>query len=329
MISAGMGPIDRKVWISSRFGDEINVSIASPDPEDLPILSQSIIENLDLIEKIETDTAKEINYSRIFKGKDSYDYGVIFELYDYFKKKWQITKFGREKYTLDWGIELWSYSNIEKFLSAAHRRGVQSMEIYWAGGYLQGYSATLRLDKKSAFVEISGFDENIIKESMDHIKKKLRLEKAKFLIDRSAFIAHRFDRRGREISVTIEKLLESMDFRIVSGEEFSVERVSEKIKNRIRQQSVFVIIHSKPSDDSATSEISQWLVQEATFALAQEKPIFMFVEKGIEPIPGLQGDMEFIRFDMEDLSKALIQFINGIKEYVILPPEYPKYKQKL
>jgi hypothetical protein len=50
------------------------------------------------------------------------------------------------------------------------------------------------------------------------------------------------------------------------------------------------------------------VIQEAGYAIAERKELVFLVEKGIRPIPQLQGDLEEIRFDRKNLSKAYINF---------------------
>lgn len=105
-----------------------------------------------------------------------------------------------------------------------------------------------------------------------------------------------------------------------SAEPAEAERVSEKVQRLIRDADVFVGFFTKKypvycenGPLAETAELSSppvkwlppsWVLQESGCAVAFGRKLIFFKEVGVE-IPELQGDLEFIEFDSNDLTEAL------------------------
>ena len=131
------------------------------------------------------------------------------------------------------------------------------------------------------------------------------------------FIGHSFDDRD---SVVISKFLEFFrsreELEIVTGEKVQNRSVAEKVRDRISQSDAFAGIFTcdkeiktgkaflSKRNDYATSN---WVIQESGFALGQDKPTILIVEKGIHRFPELQGDLELIYFNRKDLEEPFVK----------------------
>jgi hypothetical protein len=73
----------------------------------------------------------------------------------------------------------------------------------------------------------------------------------------------------------------------------------------------------------------QWVIEEIAVALANDKPIFVIREKGVDPQNGIAGDRQ--RHEFDDKSTAYVEvakFISNTKSkfafktFMLLPPEF-------
>jgi len=137
----------------------------------------------------------------------------------------------------------------------------------------------------------------------------------------SAFIARSFDDSDSPKIDPILKFLDSFrsnGFICETAERAEVESVSKKVRGIIDECQVFVGILTKrypvydlgPRFRAAFAVILNqltpskwtpplWVMQECGYALRGEKKLVLFLETGVE-IPGLQGDLEYIRYDPTD-----------------------------
>jgi len=98
-----------------------------------------------------------------------------------------------------------------------------------------------------------------------------------------------------------------LGFEVATGEGFSPERVSTKVKRRLTAQEIVVVIISARHDIT-------WLTQETTGASFADKPLIVLVEEGAEFKPGILGDLEYIKFPSTNISSAFIPITEGLRE---------------
>jgi hypothetical protein len=103
------------------------------------------------------------------------------------------------------------------------------------------------------------------------------------------------------------KFLSLLQFEVSTGEGFSPERISKKVKQRLTSQEVVIVIVSKKGDIT-------WLIQEATGAAFVEKPLILLIEKGVEFKAGILGDLEYIEFPQGHISVTFIPILEGLQE---------------
>jgi hypothetical protein len=124
---------------------------------------------------------------------------------------------------------------------------------------------------------------------------------------RSVFIAHAFDERGRNCAFLLTKLLSLLRFQVVSGEGFSPESVSAKVRRRLSAQGVVVAVLSRAEDQA-------WLTQEMTAADVLNKPLIVMVQSDVPFKPGILGDIEYIRFPPGQIEAAFVPLLEGLEE---------------
>jgi hypothetical protein len=130
-------------------------------------------------------------------------------------------------------------------------------------------------------------------------------------IDKSVFIAYRFDEVGENLALKLSRFLELLGFSVTSGRTYSPKRISEKVEERIAKQSLFFVILTKGNDNT-------WLNQEPTLAKSQNKPVFLLKDTGYDYTSGIFSDQEFIPFHLNSFEKTFIQILEGLRELKLL-----------
>jgi len=135
--------------------------------------------------------------------------------------------------------------------------------------------------------------------------------KPQAVLPASVFIGYSFDGAGREVADFLATFLRALDFDVVTGEPFEARSVSDKVKTLIRSQGVVLCILTRPEDGGRG--YSEWVRDEATFAAALDKPLFVLIEEGMDNIPGIHGDLEYIPFRHNNLGPILLKLVQGLK----------------
>ncbi len=126
-------------------------------------------------------------------------------------------------------------------------------------------------------------------------------------MSRTVFLAHAFDDIGRSYAHQITRFLNLLGFQVVSGEGFSPERVSSKVRRRLTEQELVIAIVSRDEDVT-------WITQEIATANAVDKPLFLLILEGLALKPGILGDLEYVRFLDKQLSGAFAAVLEGLQE---------------
>jgi hypothetical protein len=147
-----------------------------------------------------------------------------------------------------------------------------------------------------------------------------------------AFIARSFSQQDetklRPI-LTFLRSFEALGFFCVDAERAEVESVSNKVRELIDQCEVFIAFFNRrhpiyePTAES-TPEVNlgmptlwttaPWVLQESGYALRAKKHLILLRETDTE-VPGLQGDLEYIPFDIDHLPpvfEKVTQMITGV-----------------
>lgn len=124
---------------------------------------------------------------------------------------------------------------------------------------------------------------------------------------RTVFIAHSFDDSGRSNAFQLTKFLNLLGFEVATGEGFSPEGVSSKVRRRLKAQEVVVVVMSKRDDFT-------WLIQEMTGASFADKPLIVLVEEGVDFKAGILGDLEYIKYPTANVSLCFVPIVEGLRE---------------
>ncbi|MBI5192005.1 MAG: hypothetical protein HZA08_01030 [Nitrospirae bacterium] len=133
-----------------------------------------------------------------------------------------------------------------------------------------------------------------------------------------AFAGHSFDERDRPLVDKILKFLRSAGVECKSGEPAENRSVSTKVKERIDHNSIFVGIFTRRCklDGQELYATSNWVIQESGYAIGKGKELILLVENGIDNLPELQGDLEYVPFQrdsLEDTFRRLIEMIGAVR----------------
>jgi tetratricopeptide (TPR) repeat protein len=140
-------------------------------------------------------------------------------------------------------------------------------------------------------------------------------------ITMKAFVGHSFDDKDMDVVRKIKDFMESLGIKCETGEKPQYSDVSEKVKNRIINNDIFVgifthdekiLLENGKSDGEDFYTTSNWVIQESGFAIAKNKKLIFLVEERIYKFPMLQGDQEYIIFNKKSLDKAFIKINNMV-----------------
>ena len=126
-------------------------------------------------------------------------------------------------------------------------------------------------------------------------------------LQRSAFIAHRFNPEGDELAERLARFLELLGFDITSGRAFAPGSVTEKVRARLAEREIVFAILTHGEDKT-------WLVQESLLAALSEKPLFLVKEENYIHSGALLSDHEYIPFKSPRIETAFIPVIEGLRE---------------
>ncbi len=124
---------------------------------------------------------------------------------------------------------------------------------------------------------------------------------------RSIFIAHIFNDTGFSYFEELEKFLKLLDFEVKSGEKYSPDEIPIKIKKRIQECNIFIVIFSETNDPT-------WLQQELTFAHTEDKATIILTETGFDFKAGMIGSREPIEFPDGQISESYVKILEGFTE---------------
>jgi tetratricopeptide (TPR) repeat protein len=137
---------------------------------------------------------------------------------------------------------------------------------------------------------------------------------AKVLVSRTAFVGHSFLPEDQAIVAYIKDLLREMEVICSTGERAEAAEIHEKVKRRILAAEYFVGIftrrHKIEGKDLWTT--TDWVVQEMAFAAANKKKLVILREEGVVDFGNLQGNLEYIAFNRQELHLATIKLLQTL-----------------
>jgi hypothetical protein len=131
----------------------------------------------------------------------------------------------------------------------------------------------------------------------------------------TAFVGHSFSTTDSTVCSVIINSLIALGISVETGIKPKADRISDKVKQLIDQQYIFVGIFTRRDKIARKKEwtTSPWVIDEKAYAVGANKKLILLKELGVESIGGIQGDYEYIEFSRETLHSAvlaLIQLLN-------------------
>lgn len=131
-----------------------------------------------------------------------------------------------------------------------------------------------------------------------------RLEKETPIV----FVSYNFNKKNKDITKIFKDFISKFDVAILEGSEVNTISVSEKVKTKIDDADIVVAIMTKDEqDDKGVWSPSKWIIEELAYSLAKNKEIIRLLEKGCDTNGRIFGDKEYIPFDRENPTEALIK----------------------
>ena len=134
----------------------------------------------------------------------------------------------------------------------------------------------------------------------------------------TVFISFNFDEKNKNITKKFKDFISKFDVEILEGSEVNTISISEKVKTKINDADIIVAIMTKDEQDNkGVSFPSKWVIEELAYALANKnKEIIRLLEKGCDTNGRIFGDREYIIFDKEDPSEALIKLAGLLNKII-------------
>jgi len=128
----------------------------------------------------------------------------------------------------------------------------------------------------------------------------------------TAFVGHSFTKTDEAVNNCIIKGLESLGVKVVTGEKPKADKISDKIKQLIEGQYLFVGIFTCRDKIARKKEwtTSSWVIDEKAYAVGKGRKLLLFKETGVGSIGGIQGDYEYIEFSRDQLHQVVLKIID-------------------
>ena len=125
------------------------------------------------------------------------------------------------------------------------------------------------------------------------------------------FVGHSFLPQDAEVCEPIIGLLRAIGFQVFTGEKPKAERISEKVKELIDSQDIFVGIFTKRDKIAKKNEwtTTTWVVEEKTWAMAKGKRLILLRESGVFNIGGMHADHEYIEIDRKNVGQCFVKIV--------------------
>ena len=131
-----------------------------------------------------------------------------------------------------------------------------------------------------------------------------------------------FNDADKEINEYVMQIIRALQINFETGERYSRESIPQKVQNRIRRSSFFIVIFVKRDKiESGGYTTPSWLIKELGIAQGSKKEVIALVEREIKDIAGLNYEKEVIYFDRNDIKeiqRATIKFPEAIYEHELI-----------
>ena len=165
-----------------------------------------------------------------------------------------------------------------------------------------GFSATVVLPVKSA-AEKQPMSEPILTKAVAPLVVADKVP--------TAFVGHSFAESDKAISRAVVDVLGAIGVITVTGEKPKAERISDKVKELIESQEIFVGLFTRRDKIQGRPAwtTTSWVLEEKAYAVAKRKRLVLIREEGVESIGGIHGDHEYITFSRDETSLMLVKVL--------------------
>lgn len=127
----------------------------------------------------------------------------------------------------------------------------------------------------------------------------------------TAFVGHSFAACDQAVSTAIIDALVSLGIVVETGAKPRAERISDKVKELIDKQNIFVGIFTRKDKIARKKEwtTSPWVIDEKAYAVGANKKLILLKEVGVGSIGGIQGDYEYFDFSRDSLQSIVLTLI--------------------
>jgi hypothetical protein len=127
----------------------------------------------------------------------------------------------------------------------------------------------------------------------------------------TSFVGHSFDPADQGIVNLVTGTLNSLGIAVVTGRKPRAEKISDKVKQLIDQQFIFVGLFTRRAklEGGKGWATSPWVIDEKAYAIAKGKVIVLLTEEGVDSIGGLQGDLEYLPFSRRKLQGLMLDLL--------------------
>jgi hypothetical protein len=134
---------------------------------------------------------------------------------------------------------------------------------------------------------------------------------ARAALENSIFVGQSFDPNDADVNNCICDTFSALGLAVATGDRPRANRISDKVKRLIEQQSIFAGIFTRRDKIARKQEwtTSVWVIDEKAYAVGLQKRLILLKEQGVNSIGGIQGDYEYIEFSREALGSVIISLI--------------------
>lgn len=134
---------------------------------------------------------------------------------------------------------------------------------------------------------------------------------------KTAFVGHSFAPADKVVADCVVQTLTAIGISAVTGERPKADRISEKVKRLLDDQSLFVGVFTRRDKIARKHEwtTTTWVVDEKAYAVGKGKTLLLLKEEGVGSIGGIHGDYEFIEFSrtrLEELPITILQVFHVV-----------------
>ena len=135
----------------------------------------------------------------------------------------------------------------------------------------------------------------------------------------TVFIPYNLGEKNKEITTKFINFISKFDVVISVGSETDTISVSEKVKSKIDNADIIIAIMTKDEQDNkGIWSPSKWIIEELAYSLAyKNKEIVRLIENGCITEGRIFGDREYISFDRENPTDALIKLAGVLNKKTI------------